>query len=194
MKLFHDAGQENACLFINVNMFDWSTANYNHSQILLGTSLGLLIGQMIVLRLGLALPSWIILPIGLFTLLTIVRLLWFTFHPKEVNIAIKQDISPTKFMVASNQILWVTPVGDVPIFRENYQVRKEVVNGSIMYACIGKSGTVFSHAIKELVAHRKIWSCHGIRLQLSVSADAFPEAYALLEGKYQAGKEWGYRE
>jgi hypothetical protein len=183
MKLFHDAGLENACLFINVNMFDWSTANSNHSQILLGVSLGLLVGQMIVPHLGLELPSWIILPIGLFTLLTIVRLLWFTFHPKEVSITVKQDVSPTTFMVAANQILWATPVGDVPVFRNNYQVKKEVVDGSIVYTCVGKSGTVFSHTIKKLVAHRKIWSCHGIRLQLSVSAEAFPEAYALLEGK-----------
>lgn len=185
MKLFSKAGKADAKLSVNVLMVDWHKASISHSKTLLGVSLGIAIGQLIVTQLGMEMPTWTVIPIVLLAGYTLIRLLWFTFHPKAVEIAVKQNESPTEFMVNPHQILWVTPAGDIPIFRKAYRVEKDTEDGKVIYSCYGKTSISLSYTFKQLVPHYKIWSCHSLICQFSVDAGTYPDAYAMLESKCQ---------
>lgn len=184
MKLFTEAGET-----ANIGVLLYRTAlNDSRSKQAILTLryvfVGLLLGELIAMMIGITFSWTLFAAMGLTVVLAhIVVLLRSLFRKQQVLMEFQPERKAGHFLVNSYQILWVSPMGDVPIFDQHgFAVKKLQTSSGIRYVCTGKTGTAMQHEMQRLMSKERIWKCKTLILEFGPEMEMYPEAAQILDG------------
>lgn len=185
MKLFTEAGET-----ANIGVMLCRTAIHHEKSTdtfkwLFCVFFGIILGEYLGKQCGIDVP---VLFFGVVKVVIIaaqiILLFRRMFRKQRVLMAFTSKEKSGSFLVSPYQILWASPMGDVPLFDERgYKVRQVETAEGIHLACVGKAGLAFHGQMQRLMPEERIWKCKKLVFELGPQLEAYPEAKKMLEQK-----------
>lgn len=185
MKLFTEAGSS-----ANIGVVLYRTAlHYEKSNRAFWTAvsvfIGILLGEYLGKIIGLKIPTLLLIACELlivaFQAVLIIRRV---YRKQQIIMEFSSERDAGSFQICPNQILWVSPMGDIPVFdHRGYKVKQVNTSEGIRYICTGKTGIVMCHEMQRLMPEEKIWKCKKLIVEFGRQMEQYPEAVKILEQK-----------
>ena len=183
MKLFKEAG---ATANIGVQLYRTNFNGSQQSQALRYMKyivIGLVLGELLVIISGMN-YSWALFA-GMGVMLVVaygIVILRSLFRKQRILMAFIPERNAGNFLISPNQILWASPMGDIPIFdHHGYKVQREDTPSGIHYICIGKTGPAMRHEMQRIMPEERIWECQKLVFEFGPQLEQYPEAMQVLE-------------
>lgn len=192
MKLFTKAG---STANIGVVLYRTNFRSEKHKQTLRYLKYiftGLLLGELLVVISGMD-YSWLLFAVmGILLAVAYgIVILKSLLKRQHILMAFSPKRDTGSFMISPNQILWVSPMGDIPVFdHRGYKVHQNETSSGFRFVCIGETGTVMRHEMQRLMPEEKIWKCKKLIFEFGSQVDQYPEAVKILETTQRERKRY----
>lgn len=153
--------------------------------------IGILLGEYIGELCGMEIPWSLFIVIEALTVVFLGSLIFRQlFRKQRIMMAFTPENKAGNFHVNPNQILWASPMGDVPVFDQHgYKVRLSEMSDGTHYICTGKTGPAMRHEMQRIMPEEKIWKCKKLVFEFGPQLEQYPEAIQILEQKEGAHRE-----
>lgn len=185
MKLFTEAGST-----ANIGVVLYRTAIHCEKsteafKLTFYVFIGILLGEYIAKLCGIEIPWLLFIAIeALIVVFLSVLIFQRVFRKQRIMMAFTTERKAGSFLVSPHQILWASPMGDVPIFnQQGYKVRQIEDEEGAHLVCIGKAGNAFCHEMQRIMPEEKIWKCKKVVLSFGPQLGGFSDAKQILEHK-----------
>lgn len=185
MKLFTEAGES-----ANIGVMMYRTAFHHEKstdtfKLLFCVFFGILLGEYVGMQCGIKVPVLLFGIVKTIVLaIQVILLFRRIFRKQRVLLAFTSKEKAGSFLVSPCQILWASPMGDVPLFDERgYKARQVEMADGVRFICIGKAGMAFHGEMQRLMPEERIWKCRKLVFEFGPQLEAHPEAKKVLEQK-----------
>lgn len=185
MKLFTEAGST-----ANIGVVLYRTAIHGEKsteafKLLFYIFVGILLGEQLAKLCGMEIPWLLFIAIEVLIVVFLGGLIFRQlFRKQRIMMSFTPESKAGSFLLNPNQILWASPMGDVPVFdHRGYKVRQQVMGDGTHYICTGKTGNAMRYEMQRIMPEEKIWKCRKLIFEFGPQLEQYPEAIQILEQK-----------
>lgn len=185
MKLFTEAGAT-----ANIGVVLYRTAFYCEKseeavKLTFSVFIGILLGEYIAKLCGMEIPWLLFVAIeALVVVFFCVLIFQRIFRKQRIMMTFTPESEAGSFWLNPNQILWASPMGDVPVFdHRGYKVRQQEMEDGTHFICTGKTGNAMRYEMQRIMPEEKIWKCQKLVFEFGPQLEQYPEALEMLDQK-----------